>query len=266
MKRGQISNFLRKAGLIYQIDRIRYFLESYKNKAANQTFRKNNPDVKLPPDYLIYESFQINYEKYFHDGKDTAKWLVNYFRKHSDLTDKKILDWGCGPGRIVRHLPETIGNGCEYFGTDYNARTIDWCSKNLPGIYFNLNSLEASLPYADEFFDVIYGISIFTHLSEKLHHDWFKELYRILKPGGILFLTTQGNNFTVKLTNVELEKFQSGELVVRGKVKEGHRTYSAFQPTKFMRNLFQDCVIEEHGEPKPESGKGIPQDIWIVRK
>jgi len=65
MKRGQISNFLRKTGLIYQTDRIRYFLECYKNKVANQTFRKNNPEVKLPPDYLIYESFQINYEKYY---------------------------------------------------------------------------------------------------------------------------------------------------------------------------------------------------------
>jgi len=266
MKRGQISNFLRRTGLIYQTDRIRYFLESYKNRSANLIFRKNNPEVKLPPDYLIYESFQINYEKYYSNGKDTAQWLVNYFRKHTDLTNKKILDWGCGPGRIIRHLPETVGNGCEYYGTDYNTKTIDWCSKNLPGIHFNLNSLNAELPYADDFFDVIYGISIFTHLSEKLHLDWFNELYRILKPDGILFLTTHGNNFIVKLTSGELEKFTAGELVVRGKVKEGHRTYSAFQPQKFMQKLFENCVIEEHIEPKPESGKGIPQDIWIVRK
>lgn len=266
MKRGQISNLLRQSGLLPTTDRIRFYIENYKNRSANQNFRKNNPDVKLPPDYLIYESFQINYEKYYTDGKDTAQWLVNFFRKHTDLTNKKILDWGCGPGRIIRHLPETIGNGCESYGTDYNGKTIDWCSKNLPGIQFNLNSLNAELPYTDDFFDVIYGISIFTHLSEKLHYDWFSELYRILKPGGILFLTTQGTNFTGKLTSGELEKFMAGELVVRGKVKEGHRTYSAFQPQKFMQKLFQNCRIEEHVEPKPESGKGIPQDIWIVRK
>ena len=163
-------------------------------------------------------------------------------------------------------MPETIGNGCEYYGTDYNAKSIDWCSKNLSGIHFNLNSLNAELPYADNFFDVIYGISIFTHLSEKLHFDWFKELYRTLKPGGILFLTTQGTNFIGKLTSGELEIFQNGDLVVRGNVKEGHRTYSAFQPKKFIQKLFENCMIEEHIEPEPESGKGIPQDIWIVRK
>jgi ubiquinone/menaquinone biosynthesis C-methylase UbiE len=163
-------------------------------------------------------------------------------------------------------LPEVIGNGCKFFGTDYNAKSISWCAENLKGIEFNANSLEAKLPYSDNFFDVIYGISIFTHLSEQAHFDWYKELYRILKPGGILFLTTQGDNFKVKLIPEELQKYETGELVIRGKVKEGHRTYSAFHPTKFMSHLFANAEVLEHIQPKHENTAWIPQDIWIVKK
>jgi SAM-dependent methyltransferase len=266
MNKGQLSNALRNLGLIYLTDWIRFHIEKYKNRKINRDFKKNNPTIKLPPDYLIYESFQMNYKEYYTESIDTAKWIANYFKKHIDLKDKKILDWGCGPGRVIRHLPAVIGNGCEYFGTDYNPQTIDWCSKNLPGIAFNCNSLAAKLPYADNYFDVIYGISIFTHLSEQMHHDWYNELFRVLRPGGIMFLTTQGDNFKVKLTESELFKYINGELVVRGHVKEGHRTFSAFHPTEFMTSLFSNVEILEHVATLPDPGQWLPQDIWIIQK
>ncbi len=81
-----------------------------------------------------------------------------------------------------------------------------------------------------------------------------------------MFLTTQGDNFRVKLTDLELNKYNNDELVVRGKVKEGHRTYSAFHPKRFMIKLFKNVEILEHIEIKPEKGKWLPQDIWILSK
>lgn len=266
MKKRQISHFLRKFRLLHLADRVVFYLEKFKNRNTNADFKSRHPEVKLPPDYLIYESFQLNYEKYYTDSIETANWLAGHFKKHIDLKNKRILDWGCGPGRVIRHMPNAIGNGCEYFGTDYNARSIDWCAAHLSGIQFNKNSLEARLPYGDNFMDVIYGISIFTHLSEALHEDWYNELYRVLKPNGIMFLTTQGDNFTVKLTAPELQKYKEGQLVIRGNVKEGHRTYSAFHPPVYMENLFKNATVLEHIETKPENDRWLPQDIWIVRK
>jgi hypothetical protein len=81
-----------------------------------------------------------------------------------------------------------------------------------------------------------------------------------------MLLTTQGENFKVKLTSQETERFNHNELVIRGKVKEGHRTYSAFHPKGFMQHLFSDAQILEHIETKPEDGNWLPQDVWIVRK
>ncbi len=266
IQKGDISHILRKLRLIWFTDFLRYHIQKIKNWRANKHFRKTHPEVVLPPDYLIYESFQLHYKKYYTESRETAQWLIGHFEKHIELAQKNILDWGCGPGRLIRHLPALIGHGCSYYGTDYNRASIEWCRTHIPDVQFNLNQLEAKLPYPDEFFDVIYGISIYTHLSEKMHHEWHRELSRILKPNGIMLMTTQGDPFRVKLTEPESVRYQQGKLIVRGQVKEGHRTYSAFHPTSFMEQLFSNMKIEEHIVGQPEKGKWLPQDIWIIRK
>ncbi|MBK9151452.1 MAG: class I SAM-dependent methyltransferase [Saprospiraceae bacterium] len=266
MNKGIISTALRKLRLLYFADRMRYHFLRVKNFRKNRQFKMQHPDVALPPDDLMYESFQIDYHKYYKEGREVARWLIDLLRRHKDLHRLRILDWGCGPGRVIRHLPELAGSDNTYYATDYNPRSIVWCSKHLKGIAFNLNGIEASLPYPDDHMDVIYGISVFTHLSESGHHDWYEELLRILRPGGIMLLTTQGDNFISKLTASELSEYHSGRLIVRGNVKEGHRIWSAFHPEAFMRALFSGVEILEHISPAPTPGRWLPQDVWIIRK
>ena len=246
------------------VERSRYLFYKHKNKKKNRSFLKTNPNVRLPPDYLIYEAFQLDYTEYYTKSRETAKWLLNYFSKYISLKNVKILDWGCGPGRIIRHMPELLDKESEIYGRDYNLKSINWCKNNLPGISFNHNTIYAKLPYDDNFFDVVFGISIFTHLSEQMHYDWFNELYRILKPGGILFLTAHGDVFIDKLTSSEKKGFIDNHIVVRGRVKEGHRTFTAYHPKGFMENLFSNMQVLEHVSG---ASNGKPQqDIWIVRK
>jgi len=265
MLKGKISNLLRISGLLFFSDKVRFYLHKIKNRKPNKKFKSENPEVILPPDYLIYESFQLNYTKYFVESKKSAEWLVNHFAKHADLHNSRVLDWGCGPGRIIRHLPQIMPKDCEFFATDYNKNSIEWCKNYLPGIQFNCNTLEAKLPYESNYFDFIYGISIFTHLSESKHYEWYSELHRILRPGGILLITTQGNNFKPKLSINERSLFEKGQLVVRGNVKEGHRTYSAFHPELFMRSLFNNADIFDFIQEDPKN-QYIPQDVWLVKK
>jgi ubiquinone/menaquinone biosynthesis C-methylase UbiE len=266
MLRSAVSSVLRKSGLLFYTDQLRYQIEKLRHSGKNQAFKKQNSEINLPPDYLIYESFRLDYDKYYNGGKDTAIWLIEHFKKYIDLKNKNILDWGCGPGRTIRHFPELLDASCKIFGTDYNKRSIAWCSENIKQVDFNHNDLKANLPYQDNSMDIIYGISIFTHLSEKAHHEWFQELYRILTPDGIMLLSLQGDNFKVKLTEEELNQYTEGKLVVRGKVKEGHRTYSAFHPNAFVHNLFQKVDILEQIIENPTKNSAIPQDIWIIRK
>src|ERR1043165_8053538 len=48
------------------------------------------------------------------------------------------------------------------------------------------------LPYKDQMFDLIYSLSVFTHLSENHASQWLSEMNRVLKPGGILIITIHG--------------------------------------------------------------------------
>ena len=262
--RTRISNLLRSLGILYYTDKIRFYLHYIRRYKSITNFKKENPDVALPPAYLIYESFDLNLDSYYTSSRNTASWLLDHFSKHCELKNINILDWGCGPARIVRHLPGLLDKSCSVYGTDYNPKTIAWDKKALPGINFNLNGAEPPLPYVNNSFDIIYGISIFTHLPEDLHYKWFNELVRISKNGGIIFLTLHGNAFKAKLTPPEQEVFDSGSLIIKGNTKVGHRTYAAFHPEPFVKRLFGNNIILEHIEGDISNGKP-QQDIWILK-
>lgn len=252
-------------GLLQFTDLLRYQLLKVKNRPKNRSFTRENQTVRIPPGYLLYESFAMDYKAYYYGGRDSAKDLYGLLKKYKPQKKLHVLDWGCGPGRIIRHMPDYFDKSCTFYGTDYNAESIRWCVNNIPGIHFSGNNLSPPLDYKENLFDIIYGISVFTHLSEKMHFAWIKELHRILKNGGILLLTTAGNGFRTKLTRKEKSRFDDGRLIIRSRVKEGHRTFTAFHPEGFMRNLFSAFEILEHIEREPVK-KSIPQDIWILKK
>lgn len=189
---------------------------------------------------------------------------MRILKKYKTLSNIKILDWGCGPGRIVRHLPNLLPD-CDIYGSDYNYKYIEWCNENLPEITFKTNDLTPPLQFEQNYFDLIYGISIFTHLSEKMHFSWVEEFKRVLKPGGILYITAHGLAFRQKLSDADKTLFDAGRLVYSKKTKEGHRTFVAFHSEKFMKELFSDFEILSHNPGKTE-GLSISQDVWIVRK
>ena len=258
------SSILRNLGLIYFGDKLRYFLHYLNNINNNKNFRLTNPDITLPPDYLIYESFRMDYNKYFYGGLETCRWLISMLEKHIILKNVSILDWGCGPGRIVRHLPVLLGKSCKIYGTDYNETSIKWCKENIKGAVFSQNSMSPPMAFNDNSFDIILSISIFTHLSEKNHVDWFNELLRVAKQNAILLFSTQGKAFLNKLSKKETNKFKNGELVVRGKTREGHRTFSAFHSPEYIKKLISSNKILEFIEGGKSSGKP-QQDIWIIK-
>ncbi|MCE4064213.1 class I SAM-dependent methyltransferase [Chryseobacterium gleum] len=266
--KSKLSKYLRKLKLLRFADQIRFYYTWLKMYKKNKQFRSLHPHIKLPKDYLMYESFLLDYDSYYNGGKVTAEWIISLINKHhKQIKHLKILDWGCGPGRVIRHMPTLLEESNQFFATDYNEDSINWCSKNIHHVDFSKNKLSPPLSYENDFFDIIYGISIFTHLSEKMHIEWIKELRRVLKKDGILIVSLQGNNFKLKLTSTELKEFTNGKLVVRGNTKEGHRMYSAFHPETFVKCLFKDFTILNHIVYSDDlAKKNIPQDIWVLKK
>jgi SAM-dependent methyltransferase len=106
-----------------------------------------------------------------------------------ELTDfDRILDFGCGPGRIMRHLGP-LAEHSELHGVDIDVEMVDWCAEHIPFATFLAGPHEPPLPYADGSFDLIFNHSVFTHIDEDRQDLWLAELQRILAPGGLALLT-----------------------------------------------------------------------------
>lgn len=247
-------------------DAVRFRLLQARHRAENRRFRAAHPGVPLPPDYLMYESFRLSYRSYYAGGRETAEWLCDQLAPYLRLENQHLLDWGCGPGRVVRHLPAVVGPGCRFTGTDANAQSIAWCRAHLPGITFLANEMRPPLALPAATVDAAYGISIFTHLSREGHESWLAELLRVLRPGGVLLLTTHGAAFRAILTPAERAQFEAGELVERRQVREGHRVFAAFQPAAFLHRLIGGRLTVLAHTPGQWLGHGASQDVWLLRK
>jgi 2-polyprenyl-3-methyl-5-hydroxy-6-metoxy-1,4-benzoquinol methylase len=101
-----------------------------------------------------------------------------------------ILDWGCGAGRLTRYLVGETASAVT--GVDIDADNIAWCREAIPGGTFLTVPLRPPTGLADGQFDLVFGLSVLTHLQEADQFLWLRELQRITRPGAMLFLSVQG--------------------------------------------------------------------------
>jgi len=104
-----------------------------------------------------------------------------------DLDDGlRLLDVGCGDGKLLFALAGFL-QSCELYGVDISEKKIRKCQKKKKSnsIKFNLAAAE-KLPFEDEYFDAITCTNLIHHLPQRVRA--IDEMYRVLKPGGILYI------------------------------------------------------------------------------
>jgi SAM-dependent methyltransferase len=173
-----------------------------------------------------------------------------------------VLDFGCGCGRVTRYWDDFDG---DVAGSDLDAGAIEWCRANLGFARFERNGLAPPLAFDRESFDLVYALSVFTHLTEELQLSWRDELLRVLRPGGLLLLTTHGRSYAPRLDPDERARFERGELVVRWSDVPGTNLCSAYHPESYLRETFAQGFA--FLELDPEGARGNPtQDLVVLRK
>lgn len=228
---------------------------------------KGAPDGQpLPPSELMFKVAGTPDAKWFWQGGLRAQQsMISLLEKNSlDIRGfTSILDFGCGCGRVIRHL--AFLEKTELFGTDYNADLIDWCQKNFKFASFATNQLEPPLSYEDGKFDFVYALSVFTHLSEELQIAWRNEVARVLKPKGYLLMTTHGEYYLSELSPAERARFHSGELVVKCSVAAGKNYCGAYHSLQYVQEKFGECFSVVAFEPKGATGNPF-QDVYLLKK
>ena len=235
---------------------------------SNARYRRQGaPDgLPIPPSSLIYLVSGTTDIRWFLEGGALGASSIRSALRDQDVIVEQlnsILDFGCGCGRVLRQwhgLPRT-----RVCGTDNNPRLVAWCRENLPFATVGLNHLAPPLEYGDGTFDLIYAMSVFTHLTEDLQVAWMKELRRVLRPDGHLVVSLHGDAYVDRLSESERQRFSRGALVVKNNTNApGSNTCAAYHPYEYVHDELAGEL--EIASFIPQGAKGNPpQDLYVLR-
>lgn len=265
--RQYVAGLLRKARLLTLADGAMCLGELLRTRRANRRFKAEHPDFPVPPAALAYDAYNhTDWSLYHNSGLVHARLIAELIRRHASGSALSVCEWGCGPGRVVRHLGTLLDDRSHrFFGVDYNPASVAWCRQNIPGVEFRENRLAPPLPLDAGSMDAVYCISVFTHLSTDAHRPWIEELWRVVRPSGIVIFTTHGDACADRLLPHERRQYREGRLVVRGGVREGKKCFLAYHPPAYVRQqLLRGATLLEHA-PSPAAHEMV-QDVWVARK
>jgi len=134
--------------------------------------------------------------------------FLNYFRDLGGLQpDHRVLDVGCGSGRMAVPLTKFLTSEGSYEGFDISAPVVNWCTANITRKYPNFRFQVADLynpaynlkskrqaadyvfPFAANYFDLVFLTSVFTHMKPRDMEAYAAQIARVLKPNGRCLIT-----------------------------------------------------------------------------
>ena len=136
-----------------------------------------------------------------------AEFLERLVRDAGLAPSHRVLDIGCGIGRLALPMTQYLDDAGSYDGVDPVAAGIEWCAATITPAYPNvrfhhldlahplynadgaLPTAGTRLPFADGSFDLVCMISVLTHLDQPEALHYAGEAARLLAPGGVCFAT-----------------------------------------------------------------------------
>lgn len=134
-----------------------------------------------------------------HGSRDEASFRLEGFSAYCKLEKAlrragrsyddcpRILDWGCGCGRVTRYFARNRRSFVH--GVDIDSDNIGWCRRNLAFGSFATVPLHPPPVAPAERFSLAIGISVFTHLREDAMLEWLQWLARVLEPDGLAMVS-----------------------------------------------------------------------------
>ena len=227
--------------------------------------------IPVPPHWLVQMvAGTTAIAPFVEGGHRVGKLFAGLIERHLPAArEPAIIDFGCGCGRVARLMPRYLD--CGLHGCDITAPAIEWCRRNLPGEFFR-SADEPPLAVPEARFDVLYAVSVLTHLDERRQDAWLLEWQRIVRPGGLLLVTYRGDGF-----------------LARGEPSRRERIERLWEPggfgftaTDYWEGLFpayyggayhQDAYVRDHWgrffdvlELHASGDTGLVQDLAVMRR
>lgn len=174
-----------------------------------------------------------------------AEFLRHFTELGGLKPNHKVLDIGCGIGRIALSLTGYLSCEGEYKGFDIIRDGIAWCRENITPRYPNFHfeavdiynrtynprgkysAVGFKFPYCDDYFDFVYTTSVFTHMLPADMENYLAESARVMKRGGRCV-------HTFFLLNDEAASLMAQGTAVFNFIykREGYLTVSRIEPEK----------------------------------
>jgi SAM-dependent methyltransferase len=213
---------------------------------VDQLLKRHHNFLALPPDFLrLHVGTQATTANFLAQGANSSGRVLRTFGKSPQ---RPVLDWGCGSGRTLRWLWEYPAWREQYRGCDVDRDAIEWLRQQ------GMASVEVCnptppLPYPDDAFAGLFAFSVLTHIHPQEHAAWYHEIARVLRPGGLAYLTTQGRSLADRLPPDARKQLEAhGFTYVE---HEGHCKDAAIASEEFTRAVLAGVPELELGEYTP---------------
>jgi len=227
------------------------------------------------------------------DFVETGNTLKNQLIELAGLKPHhRVLDVGCGLGRIAVPLTDFIKDGGSYEGFDIVKSAIRWCRNKITSPYPNFRFTHMDLkndlynlrtdkeakdfifPYADEDFDLVFLTSVFTHMVIDDVENYLDQIRRVLKPGGTCFATFFLINDEARdlMQKSGKEMFQTKldhHYLFHARVKEANVAYDEDYLKEHLigsKGLVLDQIHYGFWSGRPKTPLDNFQDICIITK
>jgi SAM-dependent methyltransferase len=223
-----------------------------------------------PPASLMRRTIFVDQTNfYWLVGLQSFSEYYKTIQRHCDIKRaKRLLDWGCGCGRMTRFFSKHIGH-LEVHGCDIDTEQIEWCAANLPKARFVVIPPFPPTMYADDMFDIVISWSVFTHLRRDVQLDWLKEMRRIIAPGGLFLASVSGESLLrFASREAQLEMMKNGisdsslDRALDGIAPEGYYRGTLQRKSYTCREYSRYFRVAEY----IEQGATSSQDLIIMRK
>jgi ubiquinone/menaquinone biosynthesis C-methylase UbiE len=162
--------------------------------------RKEGWDAAAKKDAIYYIPGGKDWtkEEFFASGIiEGEKFTKNFFSQMNfNPSGKRMLDIGCGVGRMTRAFADMFG---EAYGVDFSDEMITRArefNKDEPNLFFMTNNGVDLSIYEDNFFDFCFSFVVFQHIPDaKIIESHISEISRVLRPGGLFKFQVDGRRW-----------------------------------------------------------------------
>lgn len=221
-------------------------------------------DLPLPPYELASRVGSLDdapdpWAHYDSIGRASRDDLLAALPEGFSLEGRRILDFGCGAGRTLRHFVADESPG-EFWGCDIDTASVAWLQESLsPPVSAFANGDLPPLDQPDATFDLIYCVSVFTHLTRSWS-AWLLELHRVLKADGLLLVTFMGEGQSQVVAAEEWHEERVGMLTLRPGQSWDHGGPMVLHSPWWIREhwgrLFEILSLTPYGFPGAPAGQG----------